>query len=53
MWKQHRIFIQSMVHGEFMGVWVTPNVYPTLDELNKFCEVAERGKALLRFGVRP
>jgi selenocysteine lyase/cysteine desulfurase len=41
MWKQHRILIQSMVHAEFKGMRVTPNLYTTLGELDKFCEVAE------------
>ena len=41
LWKQHRILVQSMVHEEFKGVRVTPNVYTTLNELDKFCEAVE------------
>ena len=41
LWKQHRILVQSIVHEEFKGVRVTPNVYTTLNELDKFCEAVE------------
>ena len=41
MWKQHRILIQSMAHAEFKGVRVTPDLYATPDELDKFCGVVE------------
>lgn len=39
MGKQHHTLIQSMVHGESKGE-VTPNLDMTLDELDKFWEVA-------------
>lgn len=41
LWKQHRILAQSIVHSEFKGLRVTPNVYTTLLELDKFSEVIE------------
>ncbi|MGI9077495.1 MAG: aminotransferase class V-fold PLP-dependent enzyme [Gemmatimonadaceae bacterium] len=41
LWKEHRILVQSIVHEEFKGVRVSPNVYSTLNELDKFCEIVE------------
>lgn len=40
--KTHRIFATPILHDEFQGVRVTPNVYTTLGELDRFCEVMER-----------
>jgi selenocysteine lyase/cysteine desulfurase len=37
----HKIFTVPIVHDEFRGVRVTPNVYTTLYELDRFCEVME------------
>ena len=37
----HRIFATPIVHDEFRGVRVTPNVYTTSYELDRFCEVME------------
>ncbi len=34
----HRIFTVSIKHPEFEGVRVTPNVYTTLDEVDRFAE---------------
>lgn len=42
LWKKHRILVQSIVHAEFKGVRVSPNVYTTLNELDKFSEAVER-----------
>jgi isopenicillin-N epimerase len=36
---RHKIFATPIVHEEFKGVRVTPNVYTTLAELDRFCEV--------------
>ena len=35
----HKIFTTPIVHPEFRGLRVTPNVYTTLNELDRFCEV--------------
>ncbi|HEV2862672.1 MAG TPA: aminotransferase class V-fold PLP-dependent enzyme [Pyrinomonadaceae bacterium] len=35
----HKIFATPIAHEEFDGVRVTPNLYTTLRELDRFCEV--------------
>ncbi|MFN6963164.1 MAG: aminotransferase class V-fold PLP-dependent enzyme [Pyrinomonadaceae bacterium] len=45
--SKHHIFTTPIVHDEFTGIRITPNVYTTLWELDRFCEVvadvAKRG----------
>jgi isopenicillin-N epimerase len=36
---KHKIFTTAIVHDEFKGIRITPNVYTTLAELDRFCEV--------------
>lgn len=36
---KHHIFTTPIVHPEFTGIRITPNVYTTLWELDRFCEV--------------
>lgn len=38
---RHKIFTVSIVHPEFKGLRITPNVYTTLAELDRFCEIME------------
>jgi selenocysteine lyase/cysteine desulfurase len=38
----HKIFTTPIVHEEFKGVRITPNVYTTLAELDRFCAVMEQ-----------
>ena len=40
--SRHKIFTTPIVHEEFRGLRITPNVYTTLAELDRFCEVMER-----------
>ncbi len=44
---KHKIFTTPIVHPEFTGIRITPNVYTTLWELDRFCEavadVARKG----------
>lgn len=40
--KKHKIFTTPIVHAEFKGIRITPNVYTTLWELDRFCETAEQ-----------
>jgi isopenicillin-N epimerase len=44
----HKIFATPIVHEEFSGVRVTPNLYTTKAELDRFCDVMESiaGKGL-------
>ena len=37
--SKHKIFTTPIVHDEFTGVRITPNVYTTLWELDRFCSV--------------
>jgi len=39
LWRQHRILTTSIKHHQFEGVRVTPNVYTTLGELDRFVGV--------------
>ena len=41
LFDKHRIFTVAIVHDEFKGIRVTPNVYTTLRELDRFSEVME------------
>jgi len=36
---KHKIFTTPIVHDEFTGIRITPNVYTTLWELDRFCNV--------------
>jgi len=36
---KHKIFTTPIVHAEFTGIRITPNVYTTLWELDRFCEI--------------
>lgn len=41
LWEKFRILTVPIVHPEFQGLRVTPNVYTTLEELDRFCDVME------------
>jgi selenocysteine lyase/cysteine desulfurase len=41
LFDKHRIFTTPIIHEEFEGIRITPNVYTTLGELDRFCEVME------------
>ena len=38
LWKQHRIIATPIKHAEFQGIRVSPSVYTTLPELDRFIE---------------
>jgi selenocysteine lyase/cysteine desulfurase len=42
LFAQHRIFTTPITHEEFNGIRITPNVYTTLGELDRFCNVMEQ-----------
>ncbi len=48
LWEKHRIFTVAIQHPEFEGLRVTPNVYTTLEELDRFCDAVE---AVIRKGL--
>ena len=48
LFDKHRIFTTPIIHEEFQGIRITPNVYTTLGELDRFCNVME---AIARKGL--
>lgn len=42
LWKQHKIIVTPIVHEDFQGIRVTPNVYSTTQELDIFCDAIEK-----------
>ena len=39
LFSKHHIFTTPIVHEEFQGIRITPNVFTTLGELDRFCDV--------------
>jgi selenocysteine lyase/cysteine desulfurase len=50
LFSKHHIFTTPIVHEEFQGIRITPNVYTTLNELDRFCELMEM---IARKGLPP
>jgi selenocysteine lyase/cysteine desulfurase len=48
LWEKNRIMTTPIVHAEFNGLRVTPNVYTTPDEIDRFCDTM---KVALRTGL--
>ena len=42
LWEKWRIIATPIVHEEYEGVRVTPNVYTTLDEIDTFSTAMEQ-----------
>jgi selenocysteine lyase/cysteine desulfurase len=42
LWDRHRIIVTPIVHKEFKGIRVTPNVYTTLAEVDTFSDAVEK-----------
>jgi len=42
LWRRHRIIVTPIVHAEFRGIRVSPSVYTTLEEIDRFAEAMER-----------
>jgi selenocysteine lyase/cysteine desulfurase len=42
LWNAHRIITVSINHAEFQGLRVSPSVYTTLPELDRFIDVMDR-----------
>ena len=41
LFSKHRVFTTPILHEEFKGIRITPNVYTTLYELDRFCNLME------------
>ncbi len=48
LWERGRVLVRAIKHPEYEGIRVTPNVYTTLDELDRFGDLIEMA---LRSGV--
>lgn len=42
LWDKHRILAGAVVNDEFRGLRISPSVYTTLEELDRFCGVLEQ-----------
>jgi selenocysteine lyase/cysteine desulfurase len=42
LWQQHRIIVTPIKHAEFEGLRITPSVYTTVTEIDRFAEVIEQ-----------
>jgi selenocysteine lyase/cysteine desulfurase len=48
LWNRHRIFTVAIHHAEFEGLRISPSVYSTLEEVDRFSEAMEHA---LRHGI--
>lgn len=39
LFSKHKIITTPIVHDEFKGIRITPNLYTNLNELDRFCEI--------------
>lgn len=42
LWDEHRILVVAITHPEFEGIRVSPSVYSTLEEVDRFADAMER-----------
>jgi selenocysteine lyase/cysteine desulfurase len=42
LWNRRRLIVTPILHEEFQGLRVTPNVYTTLREVDAFAEEMEK-----------
>lgn len=42
LWDKYRILTVGIVHKQFQGLRITPNIYTTVREVETFCEVVEK-----------
>ncbi|MDZ7272272.1 MAG: aminotransferase class V-fold PLP-dependent enzyme [candidate division KSB1 bacterium] len=42
LWDRHRILVSAIKHPEFEGIRVSPHIYTTLEELDRFCDAVEK-----------
>ncbi len=41
LWNEHRILTTPIYHAEFEGIRVSPSVYSTMEEIDRFCTAVE------------
>jgi selenocysteine lyase/cysteine desulfurase len=42
LWNKHRIFVVGILHPEFQGIRISPTVYTTLEEIDRFSAAMEQ-----------
>jgi selenocysteine lyase/cysteine desulfurase len=42
LWEKYRILTVGIVHPQFKGLRITPNVYTTVQEIDMFCNAVEK-----------
>lgn len=42
LWEEHHVFVVAIKHPEFEGIRVSPSVYSTLEEVDRFSDAMER-----------
>lgn len=42
LWRKHRILTVAIDHEQFEGIRVSPSVYSTIEEVDRFCEAMEK-----------
>ncbi len=45
LWQTHRILVTSIKHPQFEGIRVSPSVYSTMEEIDRFCLAIEDAMA--------
>ena len=45
LWSEHRILVTSIKHAQFEGIRVSPSVYSTMEEIDRFCGAVEQAMA--------
>lgn len=50
LWQKHRIIVTPVNHEQFKGIRVTPNVYTTLEELDRFADAMKEEIKAIRNG---
>ena len=48
LWREHKIISVAINHAEFSGLRISPSVFTTLEELDRFCDAVEHA---IRHGV--
>ncbi len=41
LWETHKILVTAIKHDEFEGIRITPSVYTTMNEIERFCDAME------------
>ncbi len=49
LWSRHRIFVAAIGHNDVKGIRVSPSVWTTLEEIDRFSEAMEE---ILRKGIK-